>query len=435
MIEPKIDDLLAAVDSKYSLVILAAKRAREINSYYSQLGEGRGEFVPPLVETAASRTSRCRSPSRRSPRARSTDRAHRGARPRIDVAALPSDAGSCSASRAASPRTRPAHLARLLVGAGADVRVVMTDARRRGSSAPTRSPRSPGNPCTPRCGRRPATVLHVQLAHETDVAVVAPATANVIAKLAARARRRPADLDAARGACPLVVAPAMHTGMWEHPATAANVATLAERGVRFVGPVDGPLAARRRGRRTAWPSPRRSSPPCERAVAPAGRPRRAARRRHRRPDARADRPGAVHRQPVERQDGRRGRGGGGARGAPTCAWCSGPARSPPPPGRATSCTSSTAEEMRDAVLAEAARRRRRGDGGRRRRLPPASGGRRQAEEGATARPSSMLVPTPDILRELGERDGRAQVLVGFAAETSDLEAAGAGKLEREGAST
>ena len=71
MIEPKIDDLLAAVDSKYSLVILAAKRAREINSYYSQLGEGRGEFVPPLVETVHA-TSRCRSPSRRSPRARST---------------------------------------------------------------------------------------------------------------------------------------------------------------------------------------------------------------------------------------------------------------------------------------------------------------------------------------------------------------------------
>jgi len=51
MIEPKIDDLLAQVDSKYTLVILAAKRAREINSYYNQLGEGRGEFVPPLIET------------------------------------------------------------------------------------------------------------------------------------------------------------------------------------------------------------------------------------------------------------------------------------------------------------------------------------------------------------------------------------------------
>jgi DNA-directed RNA polymerase subunit omega len=55
MIEPNIDDLLEQVDSKYSLVILAAKRAREINSYYSQLGEGRGDYVPPLVETGGLR--------------------------------------------------------------------------------------------------------------------------------------------------------------------------------------------------------------------------------------------------------------------------------------------------------------------------------------------------------------------------------------------
>jgi DNA-directed RNA polymerase subunit omega len=55
MIDPKIDDLLNKVDSRYTLVILAAKRAREINSYYSQLGEGRGEFVPPLVEGLGSK--------------------------------------------------------------------------------------------------------------------------------------------------------------------------------------------------------------------------------------------------------------------------------------------------------------------------------------------------------------------------------------------
>jgi DNA-directed RNA polymerase subunit omega len=59
MIEPKIDDLLARVDSKYTLVILAARRARQINGYYSQLGEGIGEFVPP---TPTARPSR--SPSR-----------------------------------------------------------------------------------------------------------------------------------------------------------------------------------------------------------------------------------------------------------------------------------------------------------------------------------------------------------------------------------
>jgi DNA-directed RNA polymerase subunit omega len=55
MIEPKIDQLLQHVDSRYTLVILAAKRAREINSYYSQLGEGRGEFVPPLIEGLGSK--------------------------------------------------------------------------------------------------------------------------------------------------------------------------------------------------------------------------------------------------------------------------------------------------------------------------------------------------------------------------------------------
>ena len=67
MIEPKIDDLLAAVDSKYSSVILSAKRAREINSYYSQLGEGRGEYVPPLVETGFSNKPRRASRPRPGP--------------------------------------------------------------------------------------------------------------------------------------------------------------------------------------------------------------------------------------------------------------------------------------------------------------------------------------------------------------------------------
>jgi DNA-directed RNA polymerase subunit omega len=48
---PPIDDLLSIVDSKYSLVIMAAKRARQINAYYAQLGEGLLEYVGPLVET------------------------------------------------------------------------------------------------------------------------------------------------------------------------------------------------------------------------------------------------------------------------------------------------------------------------------------------------------------------------------------------------
>ena len=49
MIEPKIENLLENTDSKYTLVILAARRSRQINSYFSQLGEGVAEFTPPQV--------------------------------------------------------------------------------------------------------------------------------------------------------------------------------------------------------------------------------------------------------------------------------------------------------------------------------------------------------------------------------------------------
>ena len=54
MIHPRIDQLLDQVDSRYALVIVAAKRARQINSYYHNLGEGTfEEFPPPMVDTAS----------------------------------------------------------------------------------------------------------------------------------------------------------------------------------------------------------------------------------------------------------------------------------------------------------------------------------------------------------------------------------------------
>ncbi len=49
MIDPKIETLMEGVDSKYTLVVLAAKRSRQINSYFSQLGEGVAEFAPPQI--------------------------------------------------------------------------------------------------------------------------------------------------------------------------------------------------------------------------------------------------------------------------------------------------------------------------------------------------------------------------------------------------
>ena len=61
MIEPKIETLLGDVDSKYTLVILAAKRSRQINSYFTQLGEGVAEHTPPQVPLRADRAPKALS--------------------------------------------------------------------------------------------------------------------------------------------------------------------------------------------------------------------------------------------------------------------------------------------------------------------------------------------------------------------------------------
>jgi DNA-directed RNA polymerase subunit omega len=55
VIEPKIENLLERVDSKYTLVILTAKRSRQINSYFAQLGEGVAEFAPPQIPLSPDR--------------------------------------------------------------------------------------------------------------------------------------------------------------------------------------------------------------------------------------------------------------------------------------------------------------------------------------------------------------------------------------------
>jgi DNA-directed RNA polymerase subunit omega len=61
MIEPRIEALLTDVDSKYTLVSLAAKRSRQINSYFSQLGEGVAEYTPPQVPLTADRAPKALS--------------------------------------------------------------------------------------------------------------------------------------------------------------------------------------------------------------------------------------------------------------------------------------------------------------------------------------------------------------------------------------
>jgi phosphopantothenoylcysteine decarboxylase / phosphopantothenate---cysteine ligase len=84
-------------------------------------------------------------------------------------------------------------------------------------------------------------VPHVELARSSDLVVVAPATAHTLSRLATGAADDLLSATLLMVRCPVLIVPAMHTEMWEHPATQANCALLAERGVRFLGPASGPL--------------------------------------------------------------------------------------------------------------------------------------------------------------------------------------------------
>jgi phosphopantothenoylcysteine decarboxylase/phosphopantothenate--cysteine ligase len=86
-------------------------------------------------------------------------------------------------------------------------------------------------------------IAHVTLGRESDVIAIAPATANMLAKLAHGLADDPVSVTVLAARCPVLIAPAMDAGMFTHPATAANVATLRERGVVVIPPEEGHLAS------------------------------------------------------------------------------------------------------------------------------------------------------------------------------------------------
>ncbi|MDQ3484856.1 MAG: bifunctional phosphopantothenoylcysteine decarboxylase/phosphopantothenate--cysteine ligase CoaBC [Actinomycetota bacterium] len=86
-----------------------------------------------------------------------------------------------------------------------------------------------------------STVRHVTLGQQAQIVVVAPATADLIAKAAHGLADDMLTTTLLTARCPVVLAPAMHTEMWEHPATQANVETLRSRGVLVIPPADGRL--------------------------------------------------------------------------------------------------------------------------------------------------------------------------------------------------
>lgn len=129
---------------------------------------------------------------------------------------------------------------RALVLAGHDVHVVATENALRFVGRPTLEAIS-RNTVHSDLYEGVAEVRHVAIGQAADLIVVAPATANTIAKLAAGLADDLLGNTILASTAPLVIAPAMHTEMWQNAATAANIATLRERGVTVVGPAVGQL--------------------------------------------------------------------------------------------------------------------------------------------------------------------------------------------------
>ena len=94
---------------------------------------------------------------------------------------------------------------------------------------------------------------HIELADNADLLVVAPATANTIAKFANGIADDTLGAIHLAALAPLLIAPAMNGKMWKHPATQKNVETLRERGAEFIGPEEGLLACGYEGIGRLWP--------------------------------------------------------------------------------------------------------------------------------------------------------------------------------------
>ncbi|MDR0345407.1 MAG: bifunctional phosphopantothenoylcysteine decarboxylase/phosphopantothenate--cysteine ligase CoaBC [Nocardiopsaceae bacterium] len=324
-------------------------------------------------------------------------------------------------------------LLRLLTESGHQVRVVPTPGALRFVGEATWAALS-GQPVTASAWDDVHEVAHVRLGREAELVVVAPATADLLARAAAG---RSDDLLTAvllTARCPVVFAPAMHTEMWEHPATRANVATLRARGCLVIDPASGRLTGADSG-------PGRLPDPAELyAVAVAALARGTA----------GGGPDLAGRRVVVSAGGTReeidpvrfignwssGRQGyalaraAAARGAKVSVVSANVGLADPAGAEATHVVS--ARQLRSAMLAAAAgadavvmaaavadfR-------------PEARSDVKIKKTGAAPEPV-RLTQNPDILRELAAAREPGQVIAGFAAETDNVLANGRAKLAAKG---
>ncbi|MEW1926618.1 bifunctional phosphopantothenoylcysteine decarboxylase/phosphopantothenate--cysteine ligase CoaBC [Streptomyces sp. NPDC088360] len=324
-------------------------------------------------------------------------------------------------------------LLRRLTESGHDVRVVPTESALHFVGAATWSALS-GNPVSTEVWDSVHEVPHVRIGQAADVVIVAPATADMMAKAAHGLADDLLTNTLLTARCPVIFAPAMHTEMWEHPATQENVATLRRRGALVVEPAVGRLTGVDTGK-GRFPDPVELFEVVRRVLARGDLPRDLA-GRHVVVSA------GGTREPLDpvrflgnRSSGKQGYAlarSAAARGARVTLVSANAAL--PEPAGVDVVPVGTAVQLREAVLKAAAD----ADAV----VMAAAVADFRPETYATGKikkkdgqeqPPIALVRNPDILAEIaGDRPRPGQIVVGFAAETDDVLANGRAKLERKG---
>ncbi|MFJ8084649.1 phosphopantothenoylcysteine decarboxylase/phosphopantothenate--cysteine ligase [Streptomyces sp. SAI-170] len=324
-------------------------------------------------------------------------------------------------------------LLRRLTESGHDVRVVPTASALHFVGEATWSALS-GNPVSTEVWDAVHEVPHVRIGQHADLVVVAPATADMLAKAAHGLADDLLTNTLLTARCPVVFAPAMHTEMWEHPATQENVATLRRRGAVVVEPAVGRLTGVDTGK-GRLPDPAEIFEVCRRVLA----------RGVTEPDL-AGRHVVVSaggtREPLDpvrflgnRSSGKQGYAlarAAAARGARVTLIAANTALSDP--AGVDVVQVGTAVQLREAVLKAAADADAVVMAAAVADFRPAAyaSGKIKKKDGQEPEPI-VLVRNPDVLAEISaERALPGQVVVGFAAETDDVLANGRAKLERKG---
>jgi phosphopantothenoylcysteine decarboxylase/phosphopantothenate--cysteine ligase len=275
-------------------------------------------------------------------------------------------------------------------------------------------------------------VGHIRLARECDLIVVAPATADLMAKMANGHADDLASTILLATDRPVLVAPAMNPKMWAHPATRRNRTTLAKDGIRFIGPEAGEMAESGEAGEGRMSEPLAIAAAVEGLLV--GAPKPLAGRSVVVTSGPTHEPIDPVRYIANRSSGKQGHAIAAALAklGADVTLVSGPVTIPDPAGVKVVHVE-RAEEMRDAVLAAlpadvAVMVAAVADW----RVATAAGNKIKKKPGEAPLPL-QLAENPDILKTVGHHAKRPKLVIGFAAETENVAANGRAKLERKGA--